>query len=209
MKLHPIHAMGISAYCSDMIIDPYDLDTVYLMSICGYQATVKGILANLLEDYGVSIDIGGHEYYLARSGFSYKTRLKKLPSGLVHAVVFPLTALPEKEGEKENDFCVFREGNGDVLGLFFRHLDEKTEIPLHPSWANWLWETFMEQEGWLLELKTLAGTYCGYSFTFNPGQLHDIISEAIRKKVPEIIQCMKWRGGEENGKSDFAQGFLE
>ena len=54
MKLYPIHATGIRAYCSDLIIDPYDLDTVYFMSICGYQATVKGIIANLLENYGIN-----------------------------------------------------------------------------------------------------------------------------------------------------------
>ena len=51
MELYPIHATGIHAFCSDMILEPYDLDTVYFMSICGYQATVKGIIANLLENY--------------------------------------------------------------------------------------------------------------------------------------------------------------
>ena len=97
MKLYPIHAMGIRAYCSDLIIDPYDLDTVYFMSICGYLATVKGIMANLLEDYGISVEIEGTEYYLTRSGFGYKVQIKKLPSGLVHGVLLPKLALPNND----------------------------------------------------------------------------------------------------------------
>lgn len=198
MKLYPINALGIQAYCSDIVIDPHDLNTVYFMSICGYQVTVKGIIANLLENYGISIEIEGIEYYLVRSSFSYKTQLKKLPSGLVHAVSFPKLALPKNSEEKQNSFFIFTEQSKreELLSLFYRHLDEKTDIPLHPSWDSWLWQVFKKQEGWLLELKTLAGNYQGYSFEFNPKQLNDLISEAIRKKIPEIIDCMRWKGGD-------------
>ena len=55
MTLYPIHAMGIQAYCSDLIVDSSDSETVYFMSVAGYQATVKGIIANLLDNYGISI----------------------------------------------------------------------------------------------------------------------------------------------------------
>jgi len=195
MKLYPIHATGIRAFCSDMILDPYDLDTVYFMSICGYQATVKGIMANLLENYGISIKIKGEEYYLARSGFSYKTHIKKLPSGLVHAVIFPKTALPKNDEDRQNSFYVFTRERKQILSLFYRHLDEETDIPLHPSWSSWLWKVFKGQERWLIELKTLAGDFKGYSFTFNPKKLHDIISEAIKEKKPEVMRCMEWKGG--------------
>ena len=67
MNLYPIHAMGIKAYCSDIIVDPYEPDTVYFMSICGYQATVKGVIANLLGKYGISIEVDGIDYYLNRT----------------------------------------------------------------------------------------------------------------------------------------------
>lgn len=204
MKLHPIYATGVRAYCSDMIIDPYDLDTAYFMSIAGYQATVKGIIANLLENYGISIDIEGEEYYLAKASFGYKAQLKKLPSGLVHAVLFPKTALPKNDEDRQNSFYVFTREKKELLSLFFRHLDEQTDIPLHPSWAEWLWRVFNEEENWLLELDTLAGAYKGYSFTFNPKKLHDVISEAIRNRVPEIIKCMEWKGGNGDGKFDFS-----
>jgi len=206
MKLYPIHATGIRAYCSEIIVDPDELDTVYFMSICGYQATVKGIIANLLKSYGVSVEleIEGEEYYLDRSSLGYKVLTKKLPSGLLHAVLFPKLALPKNDEERQNSFYIFNRDKQDILSLFYRHLDEKTDIPLHPSWAEWLFRLFEEQEDWLMELNTLVGAYRGYSFEFNPKKLHDLISEALRNRVPEIIKCLEWKGGNENGKFDFA-----
>jgi hypothetical protein len=216
MELYPIMATGIKTFCSDMIIDPYSLEEVYFMSVCGYQTTVKGIIANLLENYGLSIEVEGEEYYITRvRNGNYKTKVKKLPSGFVHAVVFPRLALPKNEEDEQNSFCIFtKEGckedytddkeNQNKLNLFFRHLDEKVTIPLHPSWSSWLWETFEEQEDWLLELNTLAGNYKGYLFNFKPKQLHDLISEAIRDRKPEIIDCMQWKGGNGDGRFNFS-----
>ena len=209
MELYPIMAAGIKAFCSDIIIDPYGLEEVYFLSIAGYQATVKGIMANLLENYGLSIEVEGEEYYLARSDWRYKTQIKKLPSGLVHAVVFPKLALPKNEEDEQNRFCIFtkRSDSQNRLSMFFRHLDEKVRIPLHPSWSGWLWKAFEEQEDWLKELTTLAGNYKGYLFKFNPKQLHDMISKAIKYREPEIIECMQRKGGNGDGKLDFPQRF--
>ena len=199
MKLYPIRATGIRAYCSDVIVDPDELETVYFLSIAGYQTTVKGIIANLLENYRLGIDVDGDLYYLTRSDLGYKVRMKKLPSGLVHAVLFPKLTLPKNGEENENSFYVFTERSTDIHPQFFRHLDEKSNVPMHPSWARWLWRIFKKKE-WLLELATLTGAYQGYSFTFNPEELHDLVSDAIRKREPEIINCMRWKGGDENGK---------
>ena len=204
MTLYPIHTMGIKAWCSDLIIDPQDMETVYFMSICGYQVTVKGIVANLLENCGISIEIDGVEHYLTRSDMGYKVKMKKLPSGLVHAVVLPKLALPKNDEEKQNCFFVIIKEDQDVLTLFFRHLDEKTEIPLHPTWASWLWKTFKKQDDWFIELQTLAGNFKGYLFDFHPTHLHDLISKAIRKKVPEVVKCMTWKGENIDGTIDVA-----
>ncbi|MDY6990201.1 MAG: hypothetical protein SWQ30_19335 [Thermodesulfobacteriota bacterium] len=195
MKLYPIHATGIKAYCSDMVVDPHDPDTVYFMSVCGYQTTVKGIIANFLEGYSISLEVEGTDHYLTRSSLEYKVKLRKLPSGLVHAVLLPKLALPGSEGENQNSFFVFTKESRAKQALFFRHLDEKTDIPMHPSWAEWLWQLFEQQESWLDRLKTLIGDYKGYSFCFNPKTLHDLISQAIRNKVPEVIRCMDYKGG--------------
>ena len=204
MKLYPVMATGIRAYCSDLIVDPEETDTVYFMSICGYQATVKGIIANLLENYGISIELEGDEHYLIRSDFGYKVQMKKLPSGLVHAILYPTLALPKNDEDEQNRFFIFTDIREGKRELFFRHLDEKVEIPLHPSWTKWLWRLFEDQDEWLIELKTLAGNYGGYSLRFHPKQLQDLISEAFKSKIPEIIECMKWKGGDNDGKLDLA-----
>lgn len=204
--LYPIHAMGIRAYCSELIIDPHDIETVYFLSIAGYQATVKGIIANLLDQYGISIEIDGEEYYLNRSSLGYKTMGKKLPSGLVHIAVFPKLALPKNEEEQQNSFYIFADRQDDRLSLFFRHLDEKTHLPLHESWAGWLWEVF-EQEEWLLKLKSLAGKCSGYFIKFNPKHMHDIISEAIRNRNPAVYSCFEWKG-DNDATDNIIEGFF-
>ena len=205
MKLYPIMTTGIMAFCSDIIVDPHELDTVYFMSVCGYQTTVKGIIANLLENYGISIRIEGVDYYLKRSGLGYKVLVKKLPSGLVHSILFPKIALPKNDEERQNTFFVFTDNTGKRVKIFFRHLDEKVDTPIDPSWDRWLWNLFEGQDEWLLELRTLTGNYHGYSFEFNPAELTDLISTAIKNKDPEIIACFKWKGGDQYGKSNFSE----
>ena len=200
MRLYPIHTLGIHAYCSDLIVDPCDSETVYFMSVAGYQATVKGIIANLLDNYGINLEVDGNKHYLTRGSFGYKAQLKKLSSGLVHGVLFPKLALPKSDDDGQDTFFIVTDKRDELLTLFFRHLDEKTDIPLHPSWANWLWKTFEEQDGWLVEAQTLVGAYQGFLFEFNHEALHDLVSEAIRKRAPEVINCMKWKGGTTSGK---------
>jgi hypothetical protein len=204
MALYPIQSMGIKAWCSDLIIEPEDSETIYFMSICGYQATVKGIVANLLENCGISIEVDGIEHDLIRSDTGYKVLMKKLPSGLIHAVVLPKQAIPNNDEDSRNLFFVFAKRDQDILTLFFRHLDDKTEIPLHPSWASWLWEAFAKKGDWLTELQTLAGNFKGYRFDYQPSHLHDLIANAIRGKVPEVVKCMAWKGENIDGTNDLA-----
>jgi len=184
--------MGIKAYCSDMIIDPDDI--IFFMSICGYQVTVKGLIANFLEHNGISIKIDGTEHYLSRHYLGYKVQMKKLPSGLSHAIIFPELTLPKIDDENPNSFIIFASQNDDLINLFYRHLDEKTDIPLHPTWSKWLWKTFKQQKTWIQELTTLSGNYKGYFFNFNPNQLYDLITIAIQSKVPEITECLEKKG---------------
>ncbi len=194
MKIYPVYAKGIKAYCSDLIVDHYEHELVYFISICGYQATVKGIIANFLEYYGISLNIEGREHNLNRTYLSYTSHLKKLPSGLVHAVVFPKLALPQNSEEIQNSFIIFTKENQEILSQFYRHLDEKIEIPLHPSWESWLWHVFSEQDNWTIELKTLIGSFKGYLFEFIPQQLQELIAKSLKDRESEIINCMKRKG---------------
>lgn len=205
MALYPIHTMGIQAHCSDLIVDPDDPEIIHFLSICGYQITVKGIIASLLDRYsGVIIEIEGVEHDLACSDMGYKVLKKKLPSGLAHALLIPKTALPGyKDDKNKNSFSIITRDKKDIPILFFRHLDEKTDIPIDPSWVRWLWKTF-QKEKWLFKLKTLVGDFKGYHFDYHPARLHELISEAIIEKVPEIVKCLTWKGGNGNGTNNLA-----
>ncbi len=193
IKLYPVAATGLSAYCSDLITDPENEEDLYFISLTGYQGTVKGIVANFLEYYGISLSMNWKEHYYGRTSVSYEVLLKKLPSGLVHCIVLPKLALPYHDEDRKNKFFIFTNEKEDKpLSLFFRHLDDKTEIPIHPSWAEWLWMRFLELQ-WLIELKTVIGTFRGYSVEWNQTQLHDIISKALKTKDSEIIDCLDSR----------------
>ncbi len=204
MNLYPLNANGINVYCSDIIVDPEKMHIVYFMSISGYQTAVKGIIANFIESYGFYTTIKSEELYLTRSYLNYTTQTKKLPSGLLHAIIFPKCALPSSD-DGNNSFVMFTDTETDVQNLFFLHLDYKTEIPLHPSWKTWLWKTFTEQN-WLYELTTLVGTYRGYRVEFIPCQLQELITTAIQSKEPELITCMR-RNGDMNHELDFTERF--
>jgi DNA-directed RNA polymerase subunit RPC12/RpoP len=204
MPLYPIYTMGIQAHCSDLIIDPTDPEIVHFLSICGYQITVKGIIANLLEHCGAIIEIDGEEHDLICSGMGYRVLVKKLPSGLAHAMIIPKPALPGYQDDKnQTRFSIITREKKDIPILFFRHLDEKTEIPIDPSWVRWLWRTF-QKEKWLFKLKTLAGDFKGYLFDYHEARLHELISDAIKNKTPEIIECMTWKGVND-GSNDSTQ----
>jgi hypothetical protein len=115
-------------------------------------------------------------------------------------------ALVGNDEDRQNRFYVFTREKSQILSLFFCHLDEETDIPLHPSWSRWLWEAFKKEDRWLAELKTMVGTFRGYSFVFNPKKLHDLVSRGIKGNAPDIVRCMKWKGGREDGTFDVTQG---
>ena len=191
MNLSIINSGGISAYYSDCIVD--EEREVYFLSVAGYQTAVKGIIANVLEYGSVSVEIGGGYEYLSRSSQSYTVHYQRLPSGLYQGVVLPKIALPGNN-EPRDMFLVLSRHTSVAEELFFKHLEERTEIPLHPSWSGWLWRIFSEK-GWLIPLESLVGDYQGYLVDIYEDELRDNITMAIAHKNPEVMVCFK-KGGE-------------
>lgn len=196
MCLPVINSGGISAYCSDLIVNE-DRD-VYFLSVAGYQTAVKGIIANVLEYGSVVVEIGEGYEYLSRSSQSYSVYYQRLPSGLYQGVVLPKIALPGNN-EPRDMFLILSQHTSVAQELFFKHLEEKTEIPLHPSWSGWLWGIFSDK-GWLTTLDSLVGDYQGYVVEINEDELKDTITMAIANKNPDVMVCFK--KGEENGSNE-------
>ena len=190
MTLHPITANGIQVWCSDLVVAGEDDMAVLFLSVCGYQATVKGIVANLVEGQGLCAKICNRDHYIDRAELAYRVLLKKLPSGLAQAMILPKLALARHDEEEKNRFFILTRDQSQMLTLFFRHLDDKTDLPLHPDWSGWLWKTF-QAEGWLQELQTLAGDFTGHQVLFYQDRLEELISQAIQDREPEITACFK------------------
>jgi len=191
MCISVIKSGGITAYCSDLIVDEYR--DIYFLSVAGYQTAVKGIIANIIEYGSVFVEIGERYENLSRSSQSYTIYYQRLPSGLYQAVILPKIALPGNN-EPKDTFLVLSQHTSVAEELFFKHLEEKTEIPLDPSWSPWLWKVFSEK-GWLTPLECLVGEYQGYLVEINEDELKDTITMAIANKNPEVMVCFK-KGGE-------------
>jgi hypothetical protein len=191
--LHKIKTGGIEAYCSDLIVDNETNQYVYLLGVAGYQTTVKGILANMLKGESLSIEIKGESCWVERFSTNYLMQIKKMPSEYCHGItLIKMGANQSDEESPSREFLLINEDPLKVKEPFYSHLDQKTEVPLHPDWTDWLWKLFGEK-GWITRLKTLVGKYDAYLINLHQEELSDEITEAIRKKVPEVINCMKRR----------------
>jgi hypothetical protein len=182
---------GIVAYCSDLLVEPEEKEHVYFLSVAGYQTAVKGILANLVENEVLTIRLSDNTHWIKRQPGSYLLKTKKLPSGYCHGIAIPKIALPGQDDQEQNDeFLLIGSDSEELLPLFYRYLETKTEIPMHPSWASWLWQLF-KKEDWLVKLETLVGRYQGFLASMNTEVLQEKISQAIKRKTPEIVNCLK------------------
>ncbi len=206
MTIPVINSGGIRAYCSDLIVN--EESEIYLLSVAGYQTAVKGIIANFLEYESTAVmvhdDDDNEEYiYPIRSSLHYTVHYRKLPSGLFQCVTFPKIALPGYKDSKDS-FLVIAEDTLLAEDLFFKHLDNNTEVPLHPVWSHWLWETF-SKKCWLTRLDTLVGDYQGYLMEIDEEELRDTITMAITEKNPSVIRCFE--KGETDERDTLFEGF--
>jgi hypothetical protein len=191
--LHKIRTGGIEAYCSDLIVDKETNQYVYLLGVAGFQSAVKGILANMLKGESLSIEIKGESCWVERFSTNYLMQIKKMPSEYCHGITLIKMGANQSDGwSPSQEFLLINEDPLKVKGPFYSHLDQKTEVPLHPDWTDWLWKLFGEK-GWITRLQTLVGKYEAYLVNFHQEELSYEISEAIKKKVPEVTQCMKRR----------------
>jgi hypothetical protein len=196
MGLLIINSGGITAYCSDLIVD--EEGVIYFLSVAGYQTAVKGIIANVLEYGSVTVKTQDEYIYPLRSTETYSVHYQKLPSGLYQGLIFPKIALPGND-ESKDKYLVLAEDRSMAEDLFFKHLEEKTEVPQHPIWSSWLWREFSERD-WLISLDTLVGDYEGYLVEINEDELRDTITMAIANKNKVVIAAFK-KGGK-NGTDE-------
>ena len=192
MSLPIIRSKGIQAYCADLIVDPNAI--AYLLSVAGYQVAVKGIIANVLE-YGPAnlYGAGGLRLELTR-------RDHRLPGPLPPAAVGAVSG----RAAAQDGLCPVPGTRRPVHGpvpvrgpqaLFFDLLQARTDIPLHPSWAGWLWR-HMEAQGEIVRLETVIGEYRGFLVTIDQDRLRDAIADEIQNRNPALLRCFEKEGND-------------
>jgi hypothetical protein len=183
---HGVHAI-VHAYLSS--------DThLALLSIAGPQEAVRASLAAALtgreltlyervdeiatgDDNGQSgEDWTWHSRHFIDSNIRYHALVKKLPSGQLHGLLFPASATAHSVGPTFTLLLPLSD-TARAASHFFRLLDVRTPLPLHPSWADWLWQLFVH-ECWITDL-TGEGPWTGWEVQWEPETLQDHITSAI------------------------------
>ena len=147
--LYTISAGGFSATVDAFARDE-KTDGLWFVSMVGSQTALKAIWASLLKQppdtahlirgaEGVALS-GGYQRCMVpyETVGSWTTKIARLPvSGGWHALVYSRQA--EFSYEKDS-FLLLAQGEENAPSLHHRFLDKRTPLPLHSSWADWLWE---------------------------------------------------------------------
>ncbi len=147
-ELYTVSAGGFSATADAFARDPDDKE-LWFLSMVGSQTALKAIWASLLkqppEPAHLIRGVDGGELtgdYL-RCSVPYQTigtwttKIARLPTtGGWHALVF--TRMAEFAFERE-DFLLLARTEEEAPALHHRFLDRRSPVPLHDSWARWLW----------------------------------------------------------------------
>ena len=147
--LYTISAGGFSATADAFARDP-DSEGLWFLSMVGAQSALKAIWAALLKRPPESAHLLAGADGLALSGGFHRcevphetvgtwtTKIARLPvSGGWHGMVY--TRMAEYAFERDA-FLLLAPGEDEAPALHHRFLDRRSPLPLHRSWAEWLWE---------------------------------------------------------------------
>lgn len=188
-KLLNIHLGGFSA-----IVDACARreSEVWFISLLGAQQAVKAIWARLVKGETAYLSgtdsAGGYPCWLAREAWgTWRFHQMRLPSGAAHhGMLVPDLAAYRAE---RREFLLLARANEEAPPLHYRFLNRRIDLPLHPSWCDWLWERALANgEGEALDSSGVSGYLCRP----DPLALQTEISQAVRKGYlgaePEVAQ---------------------
>ena len=146
--LYTITAGGFSA-TADAFARDEETDGLWFVSMVGSQTALKAIWASLLKQPpDVAHIIKGADGMALAGGYkrcvvphetigTWTTKIARLPvSGGWHALVYTKTA---EYGFEKDSFLLLAQTEEDAPALHHRFLDKRSPLPLHGSWADWLW----------------------------------------------------------------------
>ena len=147
-ELYTITAGGFSATADAFARDP-DTDGLWFLSIVGAQTALKAIWASLLKQPpdpahiirgadGMALSGGYQRCVVPRETVgTWTTKIARLPaSGGWHALVYTKWA---EFASGHDAFLLLAHEGDDFAALHHRFLDRRSPLPLHHTWADWLW----------------------------------------------------------------------
>lgn len=147
MTLHTINVGGFSALADAFALD--HMGGLWFLSMVGPQNALKAIWAALLKQppepawliQGIEGAFVG-DYRRCSVPYetlgTWTTQMTRLPGiGGYHALVY--TRLAEYTFDRK-DFLFLARSREEAPHLHYRFLDRRVSLPLHPTWAAWLWE---------------------------------------------------------------------
>ncbi len=178
MQLHTIRAAGFTA-----TVDAFaqDGEQLWFLSMLGNQQSVRALWARLVKGetaYLSEGDLdGGSPWCLAREAWgTWRFHGARLPSSAAyHGMLVPDLASYTCE---RPDFLLLARTEDEAPMLHYRFLNRRVNLPLHPSWAEWLWERgFASGEAEGLHSAGISGYRCHPDVK----QLEEDIGEAVRR----------------------------
>ncbi len=183
--LHTISAGGFSATVDAFARDDRT-EGLWFVSMVGSQTALKAIWASLLKQPPDTAHINrGADGMPLSGGYqrcvipyetlgTWTTKIARLPvSGGWHALVY--TKQAEYAFEKDS-FLLLAQSKEEAAALHHRFLDKRSPLPLHGSWAGWLWERGINEEE-IVPLQSVGVS--AYRCSPNAKRLREDLSAAV------------------------------
>ena len=181
-KIYTISGRGFSATCDAFVVNPLQ-ETIWFASMIGSRRALQAISANLMALPAQRVFLNsddpedGYRAFLPadQNERNWTHRVQRLPNTQIcHGMTYSQEAEYNGSGSR---FVLISRSPLEQPGLYYRFLDHRLTIPMHPSWSQWLWETGKKLEEILpLEGHGVTANHC----TVNPAYIQMRISEAIQ-----------------------------
>ena len=183
--LYTVSAGGFSA-TADAFARDDGTDGLWFLSMIGSQTALKAISASLLKQPpdpahvirgadGMALSGGYQRCVIPPETIgTWTTKIARLPvSGGWHSLVYTRTA---EFAYERDSFLLLAKTQEEAPALHHRFLDKRSPLPLHGSWARWLWERGIEQ-GEIVPLQSV-GVFA-YRCSPKADKLRDDLSDAV------------------------------
>ena len=183
--LFTISAGGFSATVDAFARDDRT-EGLWFVSMVGSQTALKAIWASLLKQPPDTAHIiQGADGMALHGGYqrciipyetigSWTTKIARLhATGGWHALVYTKQA---EFGFEKDSFLLLAQSAEEAPALHHRFLDKRSPLPLHDSWAGWLWERGIEEEE-IVPLQSVGVS--AYRCSPKAAKLRDDLSGAV------------------------------